>query len=56
MKRIIVIMLLIWSCQIVWAQNNISGYEPEIEPYIDFIKDQHQTPASYLLQNIKRMM
>lgn len=53
MKRIIVIMLLIWSCQIVWAQNNISGYEPEIEPYIDFIKDQHQTPASYLLQKYK---
>jgi hypothetical protein len=53
MKRIIGIMLLVWSCQIVSAQNKISGFKPEIEPYISFIKEQQVDPISYLLDKYK---
>jgi len=52
-KRIIGIMLLVWSCQIVSAQNTISGFKPEIEPYISFIKEQQVDPISYLLDKYK---
>ena len=53
MKRTIVTIMLIWSCLDMSAQTKISGFKPEIEPYISFIKKQHADPLSYLLDKYK---
>lgn len=53
MHRILVIILLICSCQNIFAQNKISGFKPEIETYIDFVNEQQVNPISYLLEKYK---
>ncbi|MPM03351.1 hypothetical protein SDC9_49616 [bioreactor metagenome] len=54
MKKIVTITWLILTCQIVLAQQQITGYKPEIESYVNFIKTQHQSPVEYLLQQYEK--
>lgn len=53
MKRTILTITLIWSLLNMSAQTKISGFKPEIEPYVSFIKKQHTDPISYLLDKYK---
>lgn len=53
MKIPILMIMLIWSCLNMSAQKILSGFNPEIEPYINFIKEQHIEPISYLLNKYK---
>ncbi len=53
MNRTILTILLSWSLFNMSAQTKISGFKPEIEPYISFIKQQHTDPVSYLLKKYK---
>ncbi|PKP01381.1 MAG: hypothetical protein CVU11_15425 [Bacteroidetes bacterium HGW-Bacteroidetes-6] len=53
MKTTILMFMLIWSCLNLTAQQKISGYSPEIEPYIGFIKEKQTSPATYLLEKFK---
>ncbi|PKP02266.1 MAG: hypothetical protein CVU11_12470 [Bacteroidetes bacterium HGW-Bacteroidetes-6] len=50
MKKSVVMTLLILTCQIVLAQQKITGYKPDIESYVGFIQSQHQSPVEYLLR------
>lgn len=49
MKKYILLLLAIWSCLSLNAQPKIKGYNPELEPYISFINEQHTEPLDYLL-------
>lgn len=53
MNKIILTITLFWSLFNVSAQTTISGYKPEIEPYVRFIEEQHNAPISYLLDKYK---
>ncbi len=53
MKKTIFMVMLLWSCLSISAQKRISGFKPEIEPYINFIKEIHAEPMSYLLDKFK---
>ena len=53
MKKIILTITLIWSLLNLSAQIKISGFTPEIEPYVSFIKEQNTEPITYLLEKYK---
>ena len=52
-KKIIIVIIFFWSCLHISAQTTISGFDKEIDPYIDFIKKQETDPISFLLQKYK---
>ncbi len=49
MKGTAIFLILLFSIQYISGQENITGFQPEIESYIGFIKEQDQSPAKYLL-------
>jgi hypothetical protein len=52
-KTTILMTILFWNCQNLFAQKGIFGFDKEIEPYIDYIKEQQDEPISFLLQKLK---
>ncbi len=53
MGKVIIFILSILSFLNLSAQNKIIGFKPEIEPYINFIKEQQISPITYLLEKYK---
>lgn len=53
MNRTILTLSFICSLFFVSAQTTISGFKPQIGAYVDFIREQHNDPISYLLDKYK---
>jgi hypothetical protein len=49
MKRLLIFLFPLFSFSFAEGQEDIVGFQPEIQPYIEFIKKQNQSPLNYVL-------